>query len=99
MSKSSTIDHKVHLAQFEQDGFTIYQNVLDEDLITEIREHIEWCREKLTVTTQKPFAIHDAFFARLVSDPRLLEIAEKYMFSLSTASKRGFWAEIQVSDL
>ncbi|MEM7537257.1 MAG: phytanoyl-CoA dioxygenase family protein [Chloroflexota bacterium] len=71
--------HQQHKEQYERDGYTIYRNVLDTDLIAEIQGHIEWSRQKLDVQHQGPFAVHDAFFARLVSDPRLLAIAEMYI--------------------
>ncbi|MBV7330441.1 phytanoyl-CoA dioxygenase family protein [Chloroflexi bacterium TSY] len=72
-------DHQSHQAHYERDGYTIYRNVLDADLIAEIQGHIAWSREKLTVEHSGPFALHDAFFARLVSDSRLLAIAETYV--------------------
>ncbi|MEM7125631.1 MAG: phytanoyl-CoA dioxygenase family protein [Chloroflexota bacterium] len=68
-----------HQVQYERDGYTIYRNVLDTDLLAEIQGHIDWSRVKLKVQGPGPFAVHDAFFARLVSDPRLLSIAETYI--------------------
>ncbi|MEM7034485.1 MAG: phytanoyl-CoA dioxygenase family protein [Chloroflexota bacterium] len=76
---ASHINHEAHQVQYEKDGYTIYRNVLDANLISEIQGHIEWSREKLNVTKPGPFADHDAFFARLVSDPRLLQIAETFV--------------------
>lgn len=69
----------MHQAEYERNGYTIYRNVLDADLISEIQGHIAWCRKKLDVQHSRPFPLHDAFFARLVSDSQLLAIAETYV--------------------
>lgn len=69
--------------QFETEGYAIFRNVLDADLIGEARQHVDWLLEKNPGT--RPEQLHhtlmtdDPFWVRLISDDRLLQIAEQFL--------------------
>src|SRR3569623_1863966 len=73
-------DYSTHLNQFQEDGYTIFRDVLDPQLIEEARGHVEWLQhqhpdrrgEHLGHTLVKD----DPFWVRLVSDDRLLDVAQ-----------------------
>lgn len=76
-------DFSAHLEQFHEDGYTIFRNVLDPALVEEAKGHVEWLQrkhpdrrgEQLGHTLVKD----DPFWVRLVSDERLLDIAEAFI--------------------
>lgn len=69
--------------QFDRDGYVIFRNVLDCELIAEANNHVNWLMKKnpglrpeqLGHTLLK----NDPFWLRLVSDDRLLDIAEQFI--------------------
>jgi len=69
--------------QFERDGYVIIQNVLDSDLVRETSAHVDWLLsknpglrpEQLGHTLMRK----DPFWVRLVSDERLLDVAEQFI--------------------
>lgn len=69
--------------QYERDGYVIVRNVIDADLAQEARNHVEWLLEKNPGT--RPEQLHhtlmtvDPFWVRLVSDGRLLDVAEQFI--------------------
>jgi len=71
------------LAQFRSDGYAIFRNVLDRNLIQEASDHVEWLLEKNPGL--RPEQLHhnlmtdDPFWVRLISDDRLLDIAEQFI--------------------
>jgi ectoine hydroxylase-related dioxygenase (phytanoyl-CoA dioxygenase family) len=72
-----------NVQQFNEEGYTIFRNVLDEDLVKEARKHIDWLLEHNPGI--RPEQLHhtlmtdDPFWVRLVSDERLLDIAEAFI--------------------
>ncbi|MDZ7269492.1 MAG: phytanoyl-CoA dioxygenase family protein [candidate division KSB1 bacterium] len=70
-------------AHFENEGYAIFREVLDAELIAEARQHVEWLLQKNPGT--RPEQLHhtlmteDAFWVRLISDDRLLEVAEQFI--------------------
>lgn len=70
-------------AHFDREGYVLFQNVLDKDLIAEASAHIDWLLEKNPGL--RPEQLHnnlmtdDPFWVRLVADPRLLDIAEQFV--------------------
>lgn len=72
-----------HLAEFERDGYTIFRGVLDRDLIEEMSGHVAWLQarhpdvrpERLGHT----YLRDDPFWLRVVSDDRLLDIAQLFI--------------------
>jgi len=73
----------VPIEQFEREGYSIFRNVLDQALIRESSNHIDWLLEQNPGL--RPEQLHhslmtnDPFWVRLVSDPRLLDIAEQFI--------------------
>ena len=70
-------------AQFDRDGYAIFRNVVDADLIREASSHIDWLiarhpelRPEQLWHTLVP---GDPFWVRLISDDRLLDIAELFV--------------------
>lgn len=69
--------------QFEREGYVLFPEVLDAELIGEARAHVEWLQrrhpglrpEQLGHTLVKD----DPFWVRLVGDDRLLDIAEQFI--------------------
>jgi hypothetical protein len=80
---SSMPDFSTHLKQFHEDGYTIFPDVLDRPLVDEAKGHVEWLQrkhperrgEQLGHTLVKV----DPFWVRLISDDRLLDIAEAFI--------------------
>lgn len=69
--------------QYEHDGYVIARNVIDSDLIQEARTHIEWLLAKHPDLRGEQLGHtlvqHDPFWVRLVSDDRLLDVAEQFI--------------------
>ena len=70
-------------AQFEEQGYAIFRNVLDQDLIAEASGHVEWLLNKHPELRGEQLhsylMTNDAFWVRLISDERLLDIAEQFV--------------------
>ncbi|MCA1654072.1 MAG: phytanoyl-CoA dioxygenase family protein [Sphingomicrobium sp.] len=68
---------------YEQNGYTIFRNVLDPALIAEAGRHIEWLMDRNPDVRPERlgnrFVGEDPFWLRMVSDPRLLDIAEQFI--------------------
>lgn len=70
-------------AQYDEQGYVQVPNVLDEALIGETREHLDWLAAKYP--DLRPEQYHsdlmgkDPFWHRLISDDRLLDIAEAFI--------------------
>jgi ectoine hydroxylase-related dioxygenase (phytanoyl-CoA dioxygenase family) len=79
----STPSRSPLLDQYDRDGYCIARDVLDADLIGEIREHIFWLHRKhpdLAPEDLSYLLVRDEpLFLRTVSDPRLLDIAEQFI--------------------
>lgn len=71
------------LEQFERDGYAIFRQVIDSELINEVNDHVEWLqRQHAGVRPEQlghVFLRDDPFWVRLVSDPRLLDVAEQFI--------------------
>ncbi len=69
--------------QFDRDGYAIYENVIDADLVREASDHVDWLLRKNP--DLRPEQLHnnlmtdDPFWVRLVGDERLLDIAQQYV--------------------
>lgn len=71
------------LDRFESDGYAIFRGVLDQELVAEAAGHVDWLQrhhpdlrpEQLGHTLMRD----DPFWVRLVSDQRLLDIAELFI--------------------
>ena len=69
--------------EFDRDGYVIVREAIDEELAGEAREHVHWLLARHPGT--RPEQLHadlareDPFWIRLVSDPRLLDIAGQFV--------------------
>ncbi|MCZ6677818.1 MAG: phytanoyl-CoA dioxygenase family protein [Candidatus Poribacteria bacterium] len=77
-------DKHEHVRQkYERDGYAIFRNVLDSNLIQEASNHVDWLLAKNPEL--RPEHLHhrlvasDPFWVRLISDDRLLDIAEIFI--------------------
>lgn len=69
--------------EYEQDGYVIFRSVIDPDLIATANQHVDWLPERnpdlRPDQLRHEFARNEPFSYRLVSDPRLLDIAENFV--------------------
>jgi ectoine hydroxylase-related dioxygenase (phytanoyl-CoA dioxygenase family) len=71
------------LEEFERQGYAVFPKVLDPELIAEASLHVEWLLEQNPGVRPEQLGNQlvgrDPFWVRLVSDPRLLDIAELFI--------------------
>lgn len=69
--------------EFETRGYAIARHVIDADLVAEGRAHIDWLMKKHPDLRPEMLGntlmSQDAFWVRLISDPRLLDLAEAFI--------------------
>lgn len=69
--------------RYEQAGYVILRDVLDNQLVGEAFEHVDWLLAKHPALRPEQLghrlAIGDPFWIRLVSDARLLDVAEQFV--------------------
>ncbi|MFE7961320.1 phytanoyl-CoA dioxygenase family protein [Streptomyces sp. NPDC057413] len=70
-------------AEYEERGFAIIRDVIPEDLLEEARSHVEWLTTRYPELRPEhfhhPLIRNDAFWVRLVSDSRLVDIGEHFL--------------------
>lgn len=70
-------------AQFDRDGYAVYRNVIDPDLVAEAQSHVAWLMERhpdrRPEHLEHVFVAEDPFWVRLVSDERLLDVAAEFV--------------------
>ncbi len=68
---------------YETDGYVIFRNVIDSDLIKEVNDHVDWLQARHPDVRPEQlghiYLRDDPFWLRLVSDDRLLDIAEQFV--------------------
>lgn len=68
---------------YDEQGYAIFRNVLDPDLVAEANAHVDWLLERNPGVRPEQLghtlSTRDAFWVRLVSDPRLLDVAEQFI--------------------
>lgn len=71
------------IEQYQKEGYTIFRKVLDEELLAEASAHVEWLQRKNPHLRPEHLGHtlirNDPFWIRLVSDERLLDIAELFI--------------------
>jgi len=69
--------------RYDRDGFVIFRNVLDAGLIAQASEHVTWLQRRHPELRGEDLGhelvARDPFWVRLVSDSRLLDIAEQFV--------------------
>lgn len=70
-------------ARYQREGYVIFRDVLDPGLVAEADRHVDWLLERHPELGPEELghilARTDPFWFRLVSDPRLLDIAEAFI--------------------
>ncbi|GGS43610.1 phytanoyl-CoA dioxygenase family protein [Streptomyces violaceus] len=70
-------------AEYAEQGFSIIRGVMAPEVLDEARAHVDWLTRKYPELRPEhfhhPLIRHDAFWARLVSDPHLVDIAEFFL--------------------
>ena len=83
------VQHTAHSdglrARYERDGYVIVRDVLDADLIREAQAHVDWLLARHPDLRGEQLGhtllTRDAFWVRLISDDRLLDVAEQFIGS------------------
>jgi len=69
--------------EYEREGFTIARQVIDADLVREARAHVDWLMEKHPDVPpemlKETLVSNDPFWVRLISDERLVDLAEEFI--------------------
>ncbi|MBF8191113.1 phytanoyl-CoA dioxygenase family protein [Nonomuraea sp. K274] len=77
------VTREVALQDYDRDGYTIFRNVLDRELIDEASDHVAWLQAKypdrLGEDLGTELVARDPFWVRLVGDERLLDVAELFV--------------------
>lgn len=77
------VDQATVLEQYHRDGYAIFRDVLDAELVAEASDHVEWLqRQHPDVRPEQlghQYLRDDPFWIRLVSDDRLVDIAELFV--------------------
>ena len=70
-------------SEYAREGLTIARGVIDEDLVEEGRQHIEWLAKKNPDVRPEQLGhtlmTQDAFWVRLIGDDCLLDVAEQFI--------------------
>lgn len=68
---------------YDVQGYAVFRNVLDASLMQEVKDHIEWLMRKYPQKRPEllshELVANDPFWVRLISDDRLLDIAELFI--------------------
>jgi phytanoyl-CoA hydroxylase len=80
---TSTPSQKTIRRQYDEDGYVIARNVIDRDLIMEASTHVEWLMRNNPGLRPEhlghELVANDPFWVRLVSDDRLLDVAQEFV--------------------
>ncbi len=70
-------------ATYRREGYVIVRNAIDADLVAEAQQHVHWLIEQNPGVRPEQLhahlAVNDPFWIRLVSDERLLDIAQQFI--------------------
>ncbi|MDQ6773925.1 MAG: phytanoyl-CoA dioxygenase family protein [Candidatus Dormibacteraeota bacterium] len=79
MSTVTPADAQLTRARYQTDGYVIFRNVLDAELVDEARRHIDWLQrrhpDRRPENLGTDLVADDPFWLRLVGDDRLLDLA------------------------
>ncbi len=71
--------------QYQAEGYVIVRNAIDADLVREVVAHVAWLQHRYPTIRPEAFSGNelnmkdDPFWVRLISDDRLLDIAEQFI--------------------
>jgi ectoine hydroxylase-related dioxygenase (phytanoyl-CoA dioxygenase family) len=76
-------DREAVLRKYQRDGYMIFREVIDTDLIREADAHVRWLQKRYPDRRGEDLSTElvakDPFWVRLVSDDRLLDIADIFI--------------------
>lgn len=68
---------------YDSQGYAVFREVLDAELMQEAKQHVEWLirkyPEKRPEHLSHDLMANDPFWVRLISDDRLLDVAEQFI--------------------
>lgn len=71
------------LSDFDRDGYVIFRNVIDADLIAEASDHVAWLEQQHPDVRPEHlghiYLRDDPFWVRLISDDRLVDLASQFV--------------------
>ncbi|WP_152363987.1 phytanoyl-CoA dioxygenase family protein [Microlunatus speluncae] len=71
------------LTDFDRDGYVIFRDVIDPDLIAEVSDHVDWLEQQHPDVRPENlghiYLRDDPFWVRLISDDRLVDIAARFI--------------------
>ncbi|MBM3264740.1 MAG: phytanoyl-CoA dioxygenase family protein [candidate division Zixibacteria bacterium] len=71
--------------QYQEEGYVVIPDVIDEELVQEARGHIEWMGRKYPDIRPEQYHHYliadDPFWLRLCADPRLMDVIEPFIGS------------------
>jgi len=74
-----------HKKEYEEKGYTIFRNVIDKELLEEANKHLDFLSRRFPDLRPEhyhhPLIRDDAFWVRLITDDRLLDIAQLFLGS------------------
>ncbi len=77
------LDREAAVKAYQQDGYLIFREVLDSALVAEASDHVAWLQQRHPELRGEELShelvARDPFWVRLVSDDRLLDIAEMFV--------------------
>jgi ectoine hydroxylase-related dioxygenase (phytanoyl-CoA dioxygenase family) len=80
---ASTLTPAEAIEQYDRDGYVIFRDVIDPELIAEVDEHVAWLQRRHPEVRPEQlgheFLRDDPFWVRLISDDRLVDIAELFV--------------------
>jgi len=80
---TDTLERAALKETFDREGYLLLQDVLDPELMQEARNHVEWLQQQHPDLRPEQLGhmlmTHDPFWVRLISDDRLLDIAEQFI--------------------
>ena len=80
---TSSQGHAATIDQYHRDGYVIFPNVIDADLIAEASDHVTWLQEQHPDVRPEQlghtYLRDDPFWIRLISDDRLVDIAKLFV--------------------
>jgi len=80
---SRTLDREAAVKEYDEAGYLVFRQVIDAALISEASDHVAWLTERHPELRGEELShelvARDPFWVRLVSDDRLLDIAEIFV--------------------
>ncbi|MET9020728.1 phytanoyl-CoA dioxygenase family protein [Actinopolymorpha sp. NPDC004070] len=77
------LDEREARERYDADGYVIFRDVIDADLIKEVNAHVDWLQARHPELRPEQLGHvlmqHDPFWVRLIGDDRLVDIAQMFI--------------------